>query len=582
MPKSLKDLFLDKDYQIPFVEKPAKPENIVNSEINSNRPLLQFGKNLPKIYGTDLVRIESRGSIDPARTLAVSSARPAKANGKGAGFGKLLSNLLGQNGAYRPSDTIFPADGMSPPVSKDGQPINGDWNGLKNAVESDTDYVDIARTALFFKQPGANPLTGLLKGNNPKEIAQEAVGRAIGAAQNLVTKGLTSALTSKRKKKTNAGNNSIEDDAYKLQFDEYANGGAYFKTKDASGIETLQRFEKAKIKRWDYLNQDVLSTVTKTDKELQDLVEKNTQNTFHYLLIKTDKDKNLLFPAAIESISETVNPEWTDFRYVGSPFKVYRYVGVERELNIDFKVYYWGNVGDKALANGVMVSQQSAIMKAKLNELRKLAFPNEKLATVEFKDNTYAPLVFKPTLVSLSLGHYYQNIQAIVTSLDISVPKEVSWGHSNPTYDGTIQRPIIYPTVVDVSMGFKIIESHKINSDNKTITYRLDDMTIPNGSSDSKPNQPTDTSTIKTGKTLLVPNAPNTLPKNLQPTDIRPKLPSEYEGSDPGPSTYSMKDGYVGPESGIPGQKTFKVGGVEVTEEQYNAVLKRDGQKPKF
>ena len=75
---------------------------------------------------------------------------------------------------------------------------------------------------------------------------------------------------------------------------------------------------------------------------------------------------------AIESINETVTPEWTDFRYVRSPFKVYRYVGVEREIKIDFKVYYWGDVGDR-VANGVMLSQQSAVMKAKLNELRKLA-----------------------------------------------------------------------------------------------------------------------------------------------------------------------------------------------------------------
>jgi hypothetical protein len=63
MPKSLKDLFLDKDYipyegvYAPFVEKPSKPENIVNSELNGNRPLLQFGKTLHKIYGKYLVRI---------------------------------------------------------------------------------------------------------------------------------------------------------------------------------------------------------------------------------------------------------------------------------------------------------------------------------------------------------------------------------------------------------------------------------------------------------------------------------------------------------------------------------------------
>lgn len=576
MPKSLKDLFTDKDYNVPFVEKPAKPENIVNSELNGNRPLLQFGKNLPKVYGSDLARIESRGSIDPARTLAVKTARP---NTKG-GIGKFLSNLLGQNGAYRPSDTIFPADGVSPPVSKDGQPINGDWSGLKNAVEEDADYVDIAKTALFFKQPGTNPLTGLLKGNSAKEIGQEAVGRAIGAAQNLVTKGLTKALTSKRKKNIKAGSDSLEEAVNQLSFDDSFNGGAFFKTSDQSGKEVLQSFRKAKIPRWDYFKNQALSSVTKTDKELQTFIEKNTQNNFQYFLIKRGKDGNLLFPAAIESLSETVHPEWSDFRYVGSPFKVYRYIGVEREVKIDFKVYYWGEVGDK-IKHGVMESQQSAIMKSKINELRKLAYPDENIITVQYGNKDYSPLVFKPAIISFSLGQYYQNIQAIVTSLDISVPKEVSWAHSNPTYDGTIQRPIVYPTVVDISIGFKIIENSSISDKNgkKTITYKLDDMTVSNGEANASPNEPS-TETIKTySPKPLVANAPNTLPANLQPTDIRPKLPSEMGENTTGDSTYSMKSGFIG-DTSAPSPKTFKVGGVEVTEEVFNAVLKREGKKP--
>lgn len=579
--KSLRDLFIDGDYNVPFVEKPAKAENIVNSELNQNRPLLQFAKNLPRVYGSDLVRIESRGSIDPARTLAVKSARPARAKGSGGGFGRFLSNLLGQNGAYRPSDTIFPADGVSPPVSIDGQPINQDWNGLKNAVEADTNYVDIARQALAFKQPGVNPLTGLLKGNNPKEMAQEAVGRAISSAQTLVTKGITGALTSKRKKNIKSANDSLEDAVSQLTFDDSFVGGAYFKTNDVSGNQILQSFRKAKIPRWDYLNQQLLSSVTKTDKELQRFVEQNTQNNFQYLLIKREKDGNILFPAAIESLSETVNPEWTDFRYVGSPFKVYRYVGVEREVKIDFKVYYWGEYRD-TVTNGVMYSQQSAIMKAKINELRKLAYPDEKIITVDLKNDKYAPLVFRPTIVSFSLGQYYQNIQAIVTSLDISVPKEISWAHSNPTYDGTIKKPIIYPTVVDISIGFKILENSSIsdNKGQKTITYKLDDMTESNGKPNATPGAPS-TGPEKTRNTLLVPNAPNTLPTNLQPTDIRPKLPSQMESSDAGPSTYSMKSGFIG-DTSAPLPKTFKVGGVEVTEEAYNDILKRDGVARKF
>ena len=133
MPKTLKDLFLDKDYPVPFVEKPKKSENIVNSELNGNRPLLQFGKNLPRVYGTDLLRIESRGSIDPARTMAVSSARLPDT--KGGGFGRLLSNLLGQGSAYRPSDTIF-ATKNGPPVSKGTQPVNGDHTALYYITKS--------------------------------------------------------------------------------------------------------------------------------------------------------------------------------------------------------------------------------------------------------------------------------------------------------------------------------------------------------------------------------------------------------------------------------------------------------------
>lgn len=544
--KSLRDLFIDKDYNVPFVERPAKKENIVNSELNKNRPLLQFVRNLPRVYGTDLIRIESRGSIDPARTLAVKSSRPTSTKGSGGGFGRFLANLLGQNGAYRPSDTIFPADGVSPPVSKDGQPINQDWTGLKNAVESDTDYVDVARQALFFKQPGVNPLTGLLKGNNPKEMAQEAVGRALSTAQNLVTKGITGALTSKRKKNGNAGSNSLEEDIKKLTFDNQQMGGTHFKTSDASGQQILQSFNKAKIRSWNNLNNRVLSSISKTDKEIQTLVEQNTQNIFQYFLIKRGQNQNLLFPAAIESISENVNPEWTDFRYVGSPFKVYRYVGVEREIGIDFKVYYFGEVGDK-LANGVMLSQQSSIMKAKLNELRKLVYPDENVITVDLKNADYSPLVFRPTIVSFSLGHYYQNIKAIVTSIDISVPKEVSWGHSNPTYDGTIQKPLIYPTCVDVSIKFKPLENATITTENKVskLTYKLDDMSETNGKENAQPNTPSTDPEKTVRKTLLVPDAPNTIPVGLKAPDIKPDFYLNTT-NDSGPSTYSVSKGFVG------------------------------------
>jgi len=478
--KSLYDLFLDQEYKVPFVEHPAKRENIINSELNPDRPLLKFTKNLPKVYGTDLIRIESRGSIDPARTLAVKSARPVNTKGGGNGFGRFLSNLLGQKGAYRPSDTIFKQDDL-PPISVNGQPINQNYSGLKNAVEANVDYVDIAKQALFFKQPGSNLLTGLLKGNNPKEIAQTVVGRAIGESQKQITKGLTTALTSKRKSRIKEEKDSLEDAIKQLTFDNKSVGSEYFKTKNESNEVVLQSFNKAKIIEWNKLNSNLLSSITADDKQLERLVEQNTQNIFQYFLIKTG-EKNLLFPAAIEAIGESANPEWTDFRYVGSPFKVYRYVGVEREISIDFKVYYLGD----------LFGSGSEIMKEKLNELRKLVFPDDKVAKVDLKDKNYSPLVFRPKIIEFSLGNYYKNIKAIVTALDISVPKEVSWAHSNPSYRDNKINKIVYPTCVDVSIKFNPIENVTITEESGkcTLTFKLDDMTKENGDKNAKPNEP--------------------------------------------------------------------------------------------
>ena len=36
-------------------------------------------------------------------------------------------------------------------------------------------------------------------------------------------------------------------------------------------------------------------------------------------------------------ISETIQPEWQNFKYVGSPFNTYRYNGVERSIKFEIK-----------------------------------------------------------------------------------------------------------------------------------------------------------------------------------------------------------------------------------------------------
>jgi len=465
MPKSLKDLFLDKDYipyegiYAPFVEKPSKSENIVNSELNKNRPLLEFSKSLPKIYGTDLVRIESRGTIDPARTIAVNSTRPSDT--KGGGFGRLLSNLLGQGGAYRPSDTIF-AKPDGPPVSKGGQPVNGDWNALKYAVDADTDYTISQHPT----KPNefSSTLNGLLKGNNPQEMAQQAVGKAIGATQNLIVKGINSALTTNRKKVKVNQDKSKNDYNNQTKASEYVNVGQIFAS-DLPGARTpnpggLQKRSESGITSFNAKTNDVLTKNIFDESELKDLIAKHTKSGVTYLEFKIDKD-TMVIPAALNSdVSETVNAEWHKFQYVGSPFKNYRFNDVERHIKLSFKVYW-------------LTADQQSYMRTKLQNLRALAFPNRNLVNIKLGSNKYSPLVFTPNIVKFSLGNYYRNMNTIVTNVQIGVPERVSWASTNTEF--TEEKSIIYPTSVDVSMDMTIIETHIQNKDN-TITYQMDEV----------------------------------------------------------------------------------------------------------
>lgn len=472
MPKTLKDLFLDKDYKVPFVEKPSKSENIINSELNGKRPLVQFGINLPKIYGTDLVRIESRGSIDPARTLAVSSARLPDT--KGGGFGRLLSNLLGQGGAYRPSDTIF-EDKNGAPVSKGGQPVNGDWNALKYAVDADTDYT--------ISQHPTNPsklnslLNGLATGNNAKEMAGQAIGKAVGLAQNELTRLVNKGLTSNRKKVKPEPDNSKNTYDNTIISSEYVNIGRYYEKgmEMPSPAGLFKRSEKGVTGFNKKLN-DVLNKNYFNDEQLADLVKTHSKSGVTYLEFKVD-GVNMVIPAALSGpVLESTNSEWHKFQYVGSPFKNYRYTGVERQIRISFKVYWIDQF-------------QQSYMRTKLQNLRALAFPNRDLLSIKIGKNKYAPLVFTPNIVKFSLGNYYRNMNTVVTNVNIGVPENISWASTNPEF--TEETSIIYPTVVDVSMDMMIVETHIQNKDN-TITYQMDEViNEPDWIYEESPEEPT-------------------------------------------------------------------------------------------
>jgi hypothetical protein len=468
MPQFLRNLYLDGFKGVEKIEAPTKDridsklfngpyqvvQDLFTAETNPNGPRILLYKNLPKLYNTDLIRIESGGSIDLARTMAVRGTRYNDPDKKGK-MGFNLGNLFGGS-ANRPSDTIFESK-LGAPISKGTQPVNGDYSGLKYAVEEGKDY--------FVSQApmDSNFLTGLLKGNTT-DIAQNVVGKTADALASAVRKGAVKLLTGKRKKgkSTYQSNAELIPNTYKKQNSEY------FKTPlKAEGF--LKRTD-GKISNWDDINDELLNKVTFTKTELDKVIEKNLKTSVAYIQFQANNaDKYLVFPAAIGDITENIQPEWGNYRYVGSPFKVYRYLGVQRELKFDFKVYW--------LDTNSGGTNQMYVMSKKLQELKKLAFPQEKLAVIQLGGvSNYAPLAFTPNIIKFSLGNLYKNLNCIITSMDMQIDNDVSWASDDPFFATAGSETITYPTVVNVSMGLTILETHMINGTDATITYNMDTL----------------------------------------------------------------------------------------------------------
>jgi len=440
-------------------------KDVASAELAKDGPRVLFYKQLPALYGSDLARISSKGSIDPARTLSVASSRYVDTGKNRPTLGKLIGNLLGGS-ANRPSDTIFPANdkgqgvASEPPVSINGQPVNQNWDGLKYAVEAGKNY------AVSQEPAGKNALTGLLKGN-PSDIARNAIGAATAGAKQAIGKLAVNALTSKRRSginslKEKAAAKRIESKFLPNTFEEP--GSKFIKVKNMKGNQELIDVQKLGINERDYLIDTKLLQERFFDYgALQKLVQQNTNNNLQYIQIKVEgKPNHLLFPAAVTDIQDNMTPEWTSFKYVGSPFNNYRYTGVERKMNFDFRVYWIGN-------------GQQIIMQDKLNALRQLVYPDSNLTIIELNNRTeYKPIVFTPNIVQLTIGDLYKNIKGFVSNLSITVPQDAPWATSNPNFLKE-NANIVYPTFVDVSFEMTLIENHKVNEDN-TITYRFDDQ----------------------------------------------------------------------------------------------------------
>ncbi len=413
-----------------------------------------------ELYGkSENIRIESRGILNPPRVGALLASSPDS-----------LADLIGSNAAglikgsaNRPSDTIFKGtEWYKKPLSITGITAAQ----LRDVVESGESYY-------IKKSPMPNVIGGFKQGaSNPVGAASNAVmqaANAYGSAKKI--KGLLKKLKdgaaivpdnpeqygTKFMPKNKFGDKVLDEK--KIFYDK---GQGYFRDKDG---KLVARDKAGKGTDWDFGQQKLLEAVSITNDELEKKEYANhVVTTFETIPADGKTSVKVPFVGSISGISEEVTPTWNSFKYLGSPFNIYRYSGVERSLRFNLKLYYTN-------------TKERDAMIIKINYLKGLAFPDTDVKAIQFGDastginNQYA---MAPNLVKVSIGSLYKEIPGYVESLSFEIDDNTTWPNSDGYDEGT-DITFLYPSVVDVSVGLKIIENHKIESGTGTTkTYRYD------------------------------------------------------------------------------------------------------------
>jgi hypothetical protein len=405
------------------------------------------------IYGkSENVRINSLGLINPPRGAALLASSPNA-------FADLIGNQVGGafgGSANRPTDTIFRNDTMfAKPIS-----LFKTKEGLKTAVDAGTEY-------FVKKSPAPSSIISNLKqgASSPAGMIKQA---AVSAINNIGgNKSGLNSLKDDLKKRSQE-----KDSEYGVKYQENRFGKKIDKTKTfyaTNGGKSVphyplydkitnkytgrEEYVQVKLKErdndtnnWDDLNATIMNSNISTDSIDSDAEKKLKKSTTSYIKIHVlGEDKAMFFNATVSGINETVSPEIQDYKFLGSPFKVYTYGGVERSLTFDFKLYYYDRTSRESLVE-------------KLEYLTKLAYPFEQLVQTKYPNPNTADsgqIMFAPNFIKLSIKSLYTDIFGIVDNLSFSVDDNTTWATSSSD-DNNMS---MLPSVINVQFGMKIIES---------------------------------------------------------------------------------------------------------------------------
>ena len=454
-----------------------------------------FKSQKKELYGkSDAIRIDSRGLINPPRGAALLLSSP---NSLGDLIGNQIAGAVGGS-ANRPSDTIFKDKTfLSKPISLFKTP-----SALRNAVKEGDEY--------FVKQsPAGASILGKIKegASNPlATIAEVGIDILKGLKDKNPSKG--SPYGHKHQMDIN-GKTLTETKTFSEFYEtyEYKQLSGTSKGPDSWVVTGIEKRDYKSKQTWDDANKwaQTSAGMAKSNLDFQ-LQQLTLQNQVWVLFKKLGNNEIIPFAGTITGLSEDVMPEWTNFRYLGSPFKTHRYQGVERSLKFELKLYYTAKY------------EKDAMIK-KINYLKSLAFPYEQIATIQYSNKdaenpidepAYSQYAFSPNLVYLTIGDMYKNMFGFIESLSFSIDDNTTWPNANHnmTKDGDNS---LYPSVVSVSISFKIIENHTTQQKDGITKYKynFDGLEDSNNLTNYGKYNISETRETPQEKAPALPNQPN-------------------------------------------------------------------------
>jgi len=413
------------------------------------------------LYKNESIRIESRGIVNPPRAAALIASSP---NAIGDVIGGQLAGIIG-GVANRPSDTIYKGKSFTDkPVS-----ITGVTEGLlRSSVEEGTNYYVKRQLSNIPGLPPIPPIFGLSSpgGSTPAAtVANQAIKaiNKLGGGKELKSK----AQQEKEKTKfTGYGlfdgqkvNEAVTNSKYKELYSDLVNP----RTGRFETVAT-QLTQRDGFDDWDYANSVIQNETSFASFADYETAMKKFENANQVVVVfqKYGNKTVIPFVGAATGISEDITPEWNGFKYIGSPFKVYRYSGVERSLKFNLKLYYF-------------TKREKRAMIQKINYLKSLTFPYESISEMAYGGSEgKAQYAFSPNLFYVTLGDMYKNVFGYMESLSFNVEDTTTWPNFAPngaTADG-ISDASLYPSLIEASFSIRIIENHATENVNGTQTYR--------------------------------------------------------------------------------------------------------------